>query len=49
VIRLLQQNMGCLNDLRINALIIQAWNAYCEGVTLPMLNWDENKKYPAIQ
>jgi hypothetical protein len=48
--RLRKQNMGRLNELQINALIIQAWNTFQKGETLTAarLNWDENKEYPTI-
>lgn len=48
--RLRQQQMRRINELQINALIIQAWNAYRSGknLTAAMLNWDENKEYPGI-
>jgi len=51
VTRLRQQNLGRLPEQQINALIIQAWNAYRAGVpvTLSLLNWDEQKTYPEIQ
>lgn len=48
--RLRKQNMGRLNELQINALIVQAWNAFYKGekLTAAGLNWDENKEYPDI-
>lgn len=48
--RLRKQNMGRVNEVQINALTIQAWNAYRRGeaLTMAMLNWNENKEYPAI-
>ena len=48
--RLRRQNMGRLTELQVNALIIQAWNAYRSRVpvTLALLDWDEQKPYPKI-
>jgi hypothetical protein len=48
--RLRQQQMRRVNELQINALTIQAWNAYRAGksLTAAMLNWDENKEFPTI-
>lgn len=48
--RLRAQNMGRLHEVQVNALIIQAWNAYRAGETLSAkhLNWNENREYPAI-
>jgi hypothetical protein len=45
-----KQNLGRLNDLWINALLIQVWNAYRAGrlVTAKDLKWNETKEYPAI-
>jgi hypothetical protein len=45
-----KQNLGRLNDIWINALLIQVWNAYRAGrlVTAKDLKWNETKEYPAI-
>jgi hypothetical protein len=45
-----KQNMGRLHERQINALLIQAWNAYRSNTTLTAnhLNWNENKEYPAV-
>jgi len=50
ITRLRKQNMGRINELQGNALIIQAWNAIRnkEKLRSEMLNWDENKAYPSI-
>ena len=48
--KLRKQNVGRINEVQINALIIQAWTAYRKGepLTMKMLNWTETKDYPAI-
>lgn len=45
-----KDNFGRLNDLWINALLIQTWNAYRADrlTTARDLKWNETKEYPAI-
>ena len=45
-----KNNMGRLNDVWINALIVQTWNAYRAGetVTAKTLKWSDAREYPAI-
>jgi hypothetical protein len=48
--RLRKDNMGRVNELQLQAMIILAWNAYREGVpvTADMLKWTEAKDFPTI-
>jgi hypothetical protein len=48
--RLREQNMGRVNELQQQAMIILAWNAYRSGskITAPTLMWNDNKEFPAI-
>jgi hypothetical protein len=50
VTKLREQNMGRVNELQLQAMIILAWNAYRsnEKVTAPTLMWDDNKDFPSI-
>ena len=45
-----KQNLGRLNEVWINALLIQVWNIYRGGrlVTAKDLKWNETKEYPGI-
>ena len=45
-----KQNIGRIHENQLNALLIQAWQAYRRGVALTssMLNWTETKEYPTI-
>lgn len=49
--RLREQNMGRMNEVQVNALLILAWNCYRAGqpVTLTALKWNENMDYPTIR
>jgi hypothetical protein len=42
--------LGRLNEVWINALLIQVWNIYRGGrlVTAKDLKWNETKEYPGI-
>ncbi len=48
--RLREQNMGRVNELQLQAMIILAWNAYRAGakITAPTLMWNENKEFPTV-
>jgi hypothetical protein len=48
--KLRAQNLGRMHENQRNALIIQAWTAYNNGVSLMagMLDWTETKDYPKI-
>jgi hypothetical protein len=48
--RLRGQNMGRVNELQMQAMIILTWNAYRAGKTVSaeMLRWTENKDFPSI-
>ena len=45
-----KENLGRLNDVWINALLVQVWNAYRDGrqVTAADLKFNDSKEYPEI-
>lgn len=45
-----KQNMGRLHETQVNALIVQTWRSYRDGipVTAKVLNWNINMEYPSI-
>lgn len=48
--RLRGQNMGRVNELQLQAMIILTWNAYRSGepVSAEILRWTENKDFPSV-
>lgn len=50
LLRARKDNMGRLNDVWVNALLVQTWNAYRAGepVTAKTLKWSDTREYPAI-